>query len=161
MQLNDPLQSNRMFSCKQHCNIVPQYCNFDRKIALSNLQPTRTNYTVEIHKRFVNKASDWIIRKREAPIQLLRLFDCSCRLQIAQSNLPVKIAILWDNIAIVARKRTSGLTVSVSNLQCKFYNTRLWRFRIISLIPSSKIVYRYLYQIDLRSPYMYPILHYV
>ena len=30
---------------------------------------------VEIHERFVNKASDWTIRKREAPIQLLRLFD--------------------------------------------------------------------------------------
>jgi hypothetical protein len=23
-------KSNRMFSCEQHCNIVPQYCNFDR-----------------------------------------------------------------------------------------------------------------------------------
>ena len=63
-----------MFSCEQHCNIVPQYCNFDRQIALSNLQATRTNYKlqVEIHKRFVNKASDWTIRKKEAPIQLLR-----------------------------------------------------------------------------------------
>jgi hypothetical protein len=30
---------------------------------------------VEIHKRFVNKASDWTIRKKEPPIQLLRLFD--------------------------------------------------------------------------------------
>jgi hypothetical protein len=79
---------------------------------------------VEIHKRFVNKASDWTIRKREAPIQLLRLFDdplsynpirdfvyksfvnfqlaiCSRRLQIAQSNLPIKIAILWDNTAML------------------------------------------------------------
>jgi hypothetical protein len=37
---------------------------------------------VEIHKRFVNKASDWTIRKREAPIQFLRLFD-------------------WDNIAML------------------------------------------------------------
>ena len=60
------LQSNRMFSCKQHCNIVPQYCNFDRQIALSKLLPTRTNCKLEIHKRFVNKVSDWIIRKREA-----------------------------------------------------------------------------------------------
>jgi hypothetical protein len=60
------LQSNRMFSCEQHCNIVPQYCNFDRQIALSKLQPTRTNCKLEIHKRFVNKASDWIITKREA-----------------------------------------------------------------------------------------------
>jgi hypothetical protein len=55
-----------MFPCEQHCNIVPQYCNFDRQIALSKLQPTRTNCKLEIHKRFVNKASDWIIRKREA-----------------------------------------------------------------------------------------------
>jgi hypothetical protein len=41
--LPNPLQSNRMLSCKPHCNIVPQYCNFDRQIALSNLQLTRTN----------------------------------------------------------------------------------------------------------------------
>ena len=54
------LQSNRMFSCKQHCNIVPQYCNFDRQIALSKLQTTRTNCKLEI------QVSDWIIRKREA-----------------------------------------------------------------------------------------------
>jgi hypothetical protein len=64
--LDSNLQSNRMFSSEQHCNIVPQYCNFDRQIALSKLQPTRTNCKLEIHKRFVNKASDWIIRKREA-----------------------------------------------------------------------------------------------
>ena len=61
----------------------------------------------------------------EAPIQLLRLFDwlpsflqssqrlclqifcefqlaiCSRWLQIALSNLPIKIAILWDNIAML------------------------------------------------------------
>jgi hypothetical protein len=30
------LQSNRLFSCVQHCNIAPQYCNFDRHIALKN-----------------------------------------------------------------------------------------------------------------------------
>jgi hypothetical protein len=74
---------------------------------------------VEIHKRFVNKASDWTIRKREAPIQLLRLFDdplsynpirdfvyksfvnFQLAVQFAQSNLPIKIAILWDNIAML------------------------------------------------------------
>ena len=44
------LQSNRMFSCKQHCNIVRQYCNFDRQIALSNLQPTRTNRKLKFTK---------------------------------------------------------------------------------------------------------------
>jgi hypothetical protein len=54
------LQSNRVFSCEQHCNIVPQYAAICK---------------IEIHKRFVNKASDWTIRKREAPIQLPRLFD--------------------------------------------------------------------------------------
>ena len=37
------LQSNRMFSCKQNCNIVPQYCNFDRQITLSKLQRTDAN----------------------------------------------------------------------------------------------------------------------
>jgi hypothetical protein len=59
----------------------------------------------------------------EAPIQLLRLFDWlpsfnqrlivyksfvnfqlaifSHRLQFALSNLPIKIAILWDNIAML------------------------------------------------------------
>jgi hypothetical protein len=74
---------------------------------------------LEIHKRFVNKASDWTIRKREAPIQLLRLFDdplsynpirdfvyksfvnFQLAVQFAQSNLPIKIAILWDNIAML------------------------------------------------------------
>ena len=55
-----------MFSCEQHCNIVPQYCNFDRQIVLSDLQPTRTSCKlVEIHKRFVKKASDWTTRKRK------------------------------------------------------------------------------------------------
>jgi hypothetical protein len=36
------LQSNRMFSCEQHCSIVPQYCSSDRQIALSNLEPTQS-----------------------------------------------------------------------------------------------------------------------
>jgi hypothetical protein len=44
------LQSNWMFSCKQHCNIVPQYCNFDRQIALGNLQITRTNCKLKFTK---------------------------------------------------------------------------------------------------------------
>jgi hypothetical protein len=44
------LQSNRMFSCEQHCNVVPQYCSFDRQIALSNLQPTRTNCKLKFTK---------------------------------------------------------------------------------------------------------------
>jgi hypothetical protein len=82
---------------------------------------------VEIHKRFVNKASDWTIRKREAlnksncsdyligflysynPIRdfvyksfvNFQLGICSRRLQFAPSNLPIKIAILWDNIAML------------------------------------------------------------
>ena len=74
------LQSNRMFSCEQHCNIVPQYCNFDRQIALSN----------------------WI----GASLFLI--------VQITQSYLPIKMAILWDNIAMLLdRKRTSGLTVKL------------------------------------------------
>jgi hypothetical protein len=30
-----------------------------------------------------------------------KLAICSRRLQIAQSNLPIKIAILWDNIAML------------------------------------------------------------
>jgi hypothetical protein len=64
-----------MFSCEQHC-IVPQYCNFDRQIALSNLQLTGTKLQVKIHKRFVNKASDWTIRKREAKQENIR-FDCN------------------------------------------------------------------------------------
>ena len=32
-QAKHQLQSNRIYSCEQHCNIVPQYCNFDRQIA--------------------------------------------------------------------------------------------------------------------------------
>ena len=38
-------------------NIVPQYCNFANDV--NKLQ-------VEIHKRVVNKASDWTISKKEA-----------------------------------------------------------------------------------------------
>ena len=30
------LQSNPMFHCRQHCNIVTQYCNNNRLIALAN-----------------------------------------------------------------------------------------------------------------------------
>jgi nucleoid DNA-binding protein len=80
---------------------------------------------VEIHKRFVNKASDWTIRKREANqivwatglvlpsflqsnqrlcLQMFCEFQLavySRRVQIAQSNPPIKIAILWDNIAML------------------------------------------------------------
>jgi hypothetical protein len=48
-------QSNRMFSCKQHCNIVPQYCNFGRQIALSNLQATRTNCKLKFTKDLYTK----------------------------------------------------------------------------------------------------------
>ena len=58
-----------MFSCKQ-------YCNFDSQINCSEQFATDANkLQVEIHKTIVNKASDWTIRKGEAPIQLLRLFD--------------------------------------------------------------------------------------
>jgi hypothetical protein len=37
------LQSNRETGCSLASNIAPQHCNFDRQIALSNLQPTWTN----------------------------------------------------------------------------------------------------------------------
>jgi hypothetical protein len=59
-----------MFSCGQHCNIVPQYCNFDRQIAQEQFAIDANKVQVKIHKRFVNKASEG-----EAPIQLLRLLD--------------------------------------------------------------------------------------
>jgi hypothetical protein len=59
-----PLQSNRMFSCEQHCNIVPQYCNFDRQIALSNLQPTRTNCKLKF-TNVICKQSLWLDYKKE------------------------------------------------------------------------------------------------
>jgi hypothetical protein len=96
------------------------------------------NCKLKFTTRFVNKASDWTIRKREAPIQLLRLFDwprlasvllivqsealftilvlnislaiCLHRLQIAQSNFPVKIPILWA--MLLRKKNYTGLTVT-------------------------------------------------
>jgi hypothetical protein len=38
------LQSNPVFRCRQHCNIVTQYCNINRlHDCSSKLQPTRTN----------------------------------------------------------------------------------------------------------------------
>jgi hypothetical protein len=41
--------------CSLASNIVSQYCNFDRQIALSNLQPTRTNcklkFTNDLYKK--------------------------------------------------------------------------------------------------------------
>ena len=45
------------------------------------------------------------------------------RLQTALSNLPIKIAILWENIA---RKRTSGLTVRWNVPKC----TQLYHFTL-------------------------------
>jgi hypothetical protein len=96
-----------MFSCEQHCNIVPQYCNFDRQIALSNLQPTRTNCKLKFTiLRFVNKDSDWTIRKREAPIQLPRLFDWRSLFLIVQSEA------LFTNLLWIS---TCNLFVSVAN----------------------------------------------
>jgi hypothetical protein len=41
---------NRMFSGEQHFNIVPQYCSFEKQIALSNLQATRTNCKLKFTK---------------------------------------------------------------------------------------------------------------
>ena len=35
---------------REHCNIIPQYFNFDRQIALSNLQATRTNCELKFTK---------------------------------------------------------------------------------------------------------------
>jgi hypothetical protein len=57
------LQSNRIFSCKQHCNIVPQYI----AILIGRLLVAAgdaNKLEVEIRKKSVNKASDWTIRKR-------------------------------------------------------------------------------------------------
>jgi hypothetical protein len=34
--LQQILQSNPVFHCQQYCNIVTQYCNIDRLIALAN-----------------------------------------------------------------------------------------------------------------------------
>ena len=70
-------------------------------------------------------ASLFLIVQLEALFtNLLWISICSRRLQIAQSNLPIKIAILWDNIAgqycNVARKRTSGLTVTF----CQFLHLK-------------------------------------
>jgi hypothetical protein len=51
-------QTGCSLAIEQHCNIVPQYCHFDREIALSNLQPTQLNkLQVEIHKGLICKQS--------------------------------------------------------------------------------------------------------
>ena len=63
--LSVQLQSNRMFPCKQHCNIVPQYCNFDRQIALSNLQQTRTNCKLKFTKNLQTKPLIKLLAKRK------------------------------------------------------------------------------------------------
>jgi hypothetical protein len=61
------LQSNRICSLAGNiANIVPQYCNFDRQIAQSNLQPTRTNCKLKFTKDLWTKLSDWTISKKEA-----------------------------------------------------------------------------------------------
>ena len=63
--LSVQLQSNRMFPCKQHCNIVPQYCNFDRQIAPSNLQRTRTNCKLKFTKKLQTKPLIKLLAKRK------------------------------------------------------------------------------------------------
>jgi hypothetical protein len=55
-----------MFSCEQHCNIVPQYGNSDKAECSEQFASDANKLQVEIHKRFVNKASDWTISKKEA-----------------------------------------------------------------------------------------------
>jgi hypothetical protein len=63
------------------CSVAGNIAILSRNIAiligwlLLQIATDTNKLQVEIHKRFVNKASDWTIRKREAPIQLLRLFD--------------------------------------------------------------------------------------
>jgi hypothetical protein len=90
---------------------------------------------VKIHKRFVNKASDWTIRKREAPIQLLKTligFPLSYspsrgfvyksfvnfNLQFVRVGCKLlrticlsKLQYCGTILQCCARKRTSGLTV--------------------------------------------------
>jgi hypothetical protein len=154
-----------MFSCEQHCNIVPQYCNFDRQIAPSHLQPTRTNASWNSQK--FCKQSLWLDYKEGGstnpvaqtiwlafplsynPIRgfvyksfvNFQLAICSRRLQFAESNLPIKIAILIvGQYCNVARKRTSGFTVNICRVSTKFayFRHTIWqalRFSYIN-IPS-------------------------
>jgi hypothetical protein len=99
--------------------------NFARHIALSNL---RALLQAEIHKRFVNKPSDWTIRKRKTPIQLLRLFDwlpfyllssqrlclqifCEFQLATVLASLANYSEQYMGQYCNVACKRTSDLTV--------------------------------------------------
>jgi hypothetical protein len=57
------LQSNRMFSFKQHCNIVPRYCNFDSQIALAicNWREQMASW----NPQNICKQSPWLDYKKE------------------------------------------------------------------------------------------------
>jgi hypothetical protein len=126
-----------MFSCEQHCNIVPQYWDFDRQIVLSNLQATQTKCKLKFKKIF--KQSLWLDYKkvgsanRVAQIiwlaSFLLIFQSealftnilwiwTCNLFASVANCSEQSAYQNCNIVgrycNVARKKTSGLTVSNS-----------------------------------------------
>jgi hypothetical protein len=61
-----------LWATLQYC---PTSCSFDRKIALSNWQATQTNYKLKIHNKICKQSLSLDYKKKEAPIQLLRLFD--------------------------------------------------------------------------------------
>jgi hypothetical protein len=56
----------------------------------------------------ISLASLFVIIQSEALFTNLCEFQlaiCSRRLKIAQSNLPIKMAILWDNIAVLLARK--------------------------------------------------------
>jgi hypothetical protein len=154
------LQSKRMFSCEQHCSIVPQYCSFDRQIALSNLEPTRTNCKLKFTKDLWTKP--WLDYKKEGStnpvaqtiwlaslfliVQSEALWISTCNLFASVANCSEQSA--YENCNIVgqycnvARKRTSGLTVSPF---CRgFYSleiigTRYLLFNFYALFAQSRL----------------------
>ena len=118
------LQSNPVFRYGQHCNIVTQYCNIDRLIALANCN--RHEQIESWNSQTICKQSLWLDYKKEGstnPVaqtiwlaslfliiqsealftNLLWISTCNLFVSVAicWSNQPFNIAILRDNIAML------------------------------------------------------------
>jgi hypothetical protein len=114
-------------AARQHCNIVTQYCNIDRLIALANCN--RHKQIASWNSQKICKQSLWLDYKKEGstnPIaqtvwlaslffkiqsealftNLLWISTCNLFVSVAicKSNQPINIAILRDNIAMLSAR---------------------------------------------------------
>ena len=136
--LRNSLQSNGMFSCKQHCNIVSQYCNIDIGRLLWAICK-RDEQIASWYSQKICKQSLWLdYKKKGSTNPVAQTIWLASFLLMVQSQSFVYKSFVNYNLQFVLITCKLLRAISLSKLQCGgFFPNTIGRKPHVSLFNST------------------------